>query len=112
VTINDAVGLSTTSTVDLTVEQTVTSIVVSPTTRTVKMWKKFQFRATAFDQFGATLRARPAFAWSVCGRGSITGSGVYTAARRAGRYTIVARAAGHWGAAEVKVVAQLSATNR
>jgi hypothetical protein len=104
VTITDSGGLSTTSSVTVTVQQKITTIVVTPATATVVVRHKLQFSATAFDQFGAALVIQPAFAWSVTGRGSITNTGLYAAPNKAGGpYTISAKASGVTGTAKVTV---------
>jgi hypothetical protein len=105
VTITDAGGLSVTSSVTVTVAQTVTAIIVTPGTATVLVQQKQQFTATAFDQFGSKLTTQPVFTWSLTGRGSLTRKGLYTAPRRAGGpYTITASFGGIKGIALVTVV--------
>ncbi len=64
VTITDQFGLSTTSTVNLTVNQTVNSIAVSPSGTTLAPNGQRQFTATAYDQFGAVFSSQPSFVWS------------------------------------------------
>ncbi|MCC6125341.1 MAG: cadherin domain-containing protein, partial [Pirellulales bacterium] len=78
VTIADAVGLSAASTVNVTVEQTLASIVVSPAAVGVPPNTTKQFAATGLDQFGGALSVQPAFSWSAAS-GSITSAGLYTA---------------------------------
>ncbi len=67
-----------TATVTFTVNQTLSSIKLSPTSATVTNGKTQQFTATAKDQFGAAMAAQPAFTWSIAGGGvgsiSTTGS--------------------------------------
>jgi hypothetical protein len=105
VTITDAGGLSVTSSVTVTVAQTVTAIVVTPGTATVPLLQKQQFTATAFDQFGNQLATQPVYTWSLTGRGSITRKGLYTAPRRAGGpFTITASFGGIKGTALVTVI--------
>ena len=55
VTITDQFGLSTTSTVNFTLNQMTNSIVVSPSGATVAPNSQKQFTATAYDQFGAVV---------------------------------------------------------
>jgi hypothetical protein len=106
VTITDADGLSVASSVDVTVQQTLKSIVVTPRTATVAVRSKTQFLAVALDQFGAALTKQPAFTWTLTGRGSLSSKGVYTApASAGGPYTITARAGGVRGTTTVKVSA-------
>jgi hypothetical protein len=110
VTITDAGGLSVTSSVSVMVQQTLTSIVVTPGTATVMVGRTQQFTATAFDQFGGVLSVQPTFTWTVTGRGSISKTGLYTAPRRAGGpFTITASAGGIKGTAKVTVVSQAAA---
>jgi FKBP-type peptidyl-prolyl cis-trans isomerase 2/regulation of enolase protein 1 (concanavalin A-like superfamily) len=81
VTIKNGVGLATTSSVSLTVDQTVTAITVSPGTSSLVEGKTERFTAMAFDQFGQALGSQPAFAWSVNSGGvggAITPAGLYT----------------------------------
>ena len=80
VTITDQGKLSTTTTVDVTVNPTLTSLVLSPETVTLQENQQQAFTATALDQFGNPLATQPAFTWAVPnGFGSVTSSGVYTA---------------------------------
>lgn len=105
VTITDAAGLAISSSVNVTVQQTLTSIVVSPGTATVSAGRTLAFLARALDQFGDNLAQQPVFTWSVTGRGTISKSGVYSAPRRAGGpFTITASAGGIKGIATVTVV--------
>ncbi len=81
VTISDG-AMSTTSATSVTVNQTVTSITMAPTTASVAQNGTKQFTATAFDQFGVALASQPAFNWSLTSTGtpgSITQAGFYTA---------------------------------
>jgi hypothetical protein len=102
VTITDAGGLSVTSTVSVTVQQTATSIVVTPGTATVRTRRTAAFKATAYDQFGDALNSQPTFTWTATG-GSISKTGLYTAPRRIGTYTVTASAGGVKGTAKVTV---------
>src|SRR5262249_52383561 len=106
VTITDAAGLSVTSTVRVTVQQTLTSITVTPATATVHVRQKQQFTAVALDQFGAALATQPTFTWSLTGRGTLSSAGLYTAPRRpGGPYTITAAVGTVKGTAKVTVTA-------
>ena len=103
-TIRDAGGLSVTSTVNVTVQQTLKSIVVTPGAVTVAVRSKTQFLAVALDQFGTALSTQPTFTWTLTGRGSLSSTGVYTAPnRKGGPYTISAKAGGIKGTAAVTV---------
>jgi len=81
VTVTDPSGLSTTSNVIVTVNQSLTSLVVHPVSPTVPAGGTDQFKAVALDQFGNPLLVQPSFAWSVVSGGGTIGaaSGLYTA---------------------------------
>ena len=78
VTITDAGGLSTTSTVDVTVDQTLTAITVSPATASLTGGGTQQFTATGTDQFGVVLATQPTFTWGTTA-GTISAGGLLTA---------------------------------
>jgi hypothetical protein len=88
-TIRDAAGLINTSSVVVYVNQTLTSISISPSSATVSVNESKQFTATARDQFGGTFLTSPSFNWSVIsGAGSINAAGLYTAPGVAGSATV------------------------
>jgi len=105
VTITDANGLTTTSSVAVTVSQTLTSIGVTPGTALLAENATQQFSATAFDQFGAALATQPSFSWSSTGVGSVSVSGLYTAPGSgfSGTATVTARSGSVSGSASVTV---------
>ena len=104
VTVADQPGLSTTSSVAVTVDQTLTSILVAPASTTVDVQQTQQFVATARDQFATPLATQPAFAWSVSGGGTIDASGLFTAmASGGGPYVVTASSGGLSGTAMVSV---------
>ena len=106
VTVKDQGNLTTTSAVPLTVNQTVTSIAVAPTSATVATSATQQFSATARDQFAANLATQPAFTWSVSGGGSINASGLFTAGTTSGGpYTVSASSGGVSGTGSISVSA-------
>ena len=79
-TVTDALGVSTSSSVSVTVNQTFTSVVVAPYSVTLADGAQQQFTATANDQFGSAMAAQPAITWSVAsGPGSISSGGLYVA---------------------------------
>ncbi len=88
VTITDSGGLSTTSSVNVTVNQTFSSVSVAPTTVSLSAGQTAQFIATARDQFGNALAAQPTFTWTVSGGGSISAGGLFTAPTTSGTSTI------------------------
>ena len=80
VTITDAGGLSTTSSVSVTVNQTETSLSLTPAKSTITSGGTAQLSVTALDQFGQSMATQPSFTWSVtAGGGSVSTSGKYTA---------------------------------
>ena len=81
VTIANPGGLSTTSSVTVSVNQTLTSIIVSPATAALSAAGTQSFSAVADDQFGQALASQPTFTWSVAGGGiggTISAAGLYT----------------------------------
>jgi hypothetical protein len=103
VTIADTGGLTVTSTVSVTVSQTLTSIAVIPPTAALNINQAQQFSATGYDQFGNALVSQPAFTWAkTSGVGSIDASGLYTAPA-AGSATITATSGLVSGSASITV---------
>ncbi len=74
VTITDPGGQSATSNVSVTVNQTLTTIAVSPGTVSLDATATQQFTATACDQFGTALTSQPTFTWATT-VGTITSAG-------------------------------------
>jgi hypothetical protein len=93
VTISDGIE-STTSSVNVTVEQTLTSVSVTPASVDLAPNGTQQFSATALDQFGNSMASQPAFTWSLLptSAGSISSTGLYTAPDSTGNATILATA--------------------
>jgi hypothetical protein len=83
VTITDAGGLTTTSSVAITVSQTLTSVTLS--SGTIAAGKTTQ--ATALDQFGNAFATQPT--WTATG-GTINSTGLFTAGSSGGTFTITA----------------------
>jgi hypothetical protein len=80
VTIADTAGLTTTSSVNVIVNQTLTSVIVAPNSVTLTFGAHQQFVAQALDQFGQPVATQPAFKWSkLSGPGKLSGTGYYTA---------------------------------
>ncbi|HAT10189.1 MAG TPA: hypothetical protein DCS97_06285, partial [Planctomycetes bacterium] len=80
VTIRDSSNATVTSSVSVTVNQTLTTIAVTPATVTLANSGTQAFGASAKDQFGTVLATQPAFTWSLAsGIGSVSAGGVYTA---------------------------------
>ncbi len=105
VTVRDAGGLSVTSAVTVIVEQTLTSIIVSPSNAQVNISSTQQFTASGYDRFGDVLTVQPSFNWSVSGGGKIDEvSGLFTAGDTTGDpFTVTASSEGVEGTAEVTV---------
>jgi hypothetical protein len=79
VTISDGGGQTVTSSVTVTVNQTFTTIDISPTKASIYEGQTQQFTATANDQFGAAMSTQPTFTWSrVSGVGSISATGLFS----------------------------------
>jgi aryl-phospho-beta-D-glucosidase BglC (GH1 family) len=104
-TITNAAGLSVTSSVQVTVSQTETGVVVTPSTTGVTTGSTRQFTAQAVDQFGNSLASQPAFTWSVSGAGTVSTTGLYTAPTTAGTATVKATSGSFSGSAAVTVTA-------
>ena len=105
VTVKDQGGLTTIGTLTVTVNQTLTSIVLAPASASIAPSATQQFSATARDQFGASLVAQPALTWAVSGSGTVSASGLYTAAATAGGpFTVSAQSGSVSGTASVSVV--------
>jgi hypothetical protein len=103
VTISDG-SLSTTSSVTVSVEQTLTSLAIDPETATVAIKSRTQFSLIAKDQFGDDLSTRPAVVWSVVsGGGKINSAGVYIAPKRPATVVIKASSAGLSATASIDV---------
>ena len=100
VTITNPAGQTVTSTVSVIVDQTLTSITLSPASATLAAGSA-QFTGVAGDQFGNALTVQPALTWSVIGGGSIAGNGLYTPPYSSGSATIHGASGGLGGAASV-----------
>jgi hypothetical protein len=87
------------------VDQTLTSIAVSPNTASVVQGATQQFTAQALDQFLKPMLSQPTFAWTA-GGGSVTGSGLFTAPGTAGSLTVTAKSGSTTGTATVTVPAK------
>src|SRR5262249_39102413 len=100
-------GLSVSSAVSLSVNQTVTSINLSPGTAALTSTATAQFLAVASDQFGQPLAVQPAFSWSAARGGTggpIDATGLSPRATGAiGTDTIVATNGSVIGTASVTV---------
>jgi polygalacturonase len=116
VTITDTDGLTTNALINVLVNQVPTTVTVTPSTASLGGNATTVFKATAADQFGATMAPLPIFAWSlVSGVGSINSTfGLYTAPATAGSATIKATAGSASGNATITIgpaVATAAAAN-
>jgi hypothetical protein len=110
-TIRDASGATVTSSVAVTVAQTLTSIAVSPASASVAPNGTQQFNATAKDQFGGAISPGPTIGWSVSGGGSIGAGGLFTAGGTAGGpFTVTATSGAVSGTASVTVASASTVT--
>ncbi len=89
VTITDAVGHSVMSSVGVTVNQTLTSIALTPASVNLAPGGTQQFLAAAKDQFGDDLFVPPALTWTATA-GTIDANGFYTAPETSTTATIQA----------------------
>jgi hypothetical protein len=108
-------GLTTTSTVNVTVNQTLTAMAVTPASANVVDSATQQFTASFNDQFGLAMTSQPAFTWSVAtggAGGSVNSSGLYTAPASGGGTDIVTATAnaGAFSASATVTVAVPSST--
>jgi hypothetical protein len=101
VAIADAGGFVVDSFVSVTVQQTPTGVVVTPSSVTVGTSTQEQFSATATDQFGNAISS-PSFTWGITGGdNSIDGTGLATMGPTPGTYTVTATLGGASNTASV-----------
>jgi hypothetical protein len=101
-TITDATGLSCTSSVTVTVGQTLSCITVNPGSVSLSVGATQQFAAAGLDQFGNPLTAAPSFKWTTTA-GTISSGGLLTAPATAGSLTVTAASGAVQGTASVTV---------
>jgi hypothetical protein len=106
VTIADSGGLTTASSVNVLVVQTLTGVAVGPPSATVPQGGRRQFWGLAYDQFFRPMAVQPTFIWSVLiGPGMIGKTGLYLAPTSGfGTAIIQAQAGGKVGRAVVRIV--------
>jgi hypothetical protein len=115
VTVRDAMGRTSQSTVNVTVNAALTGVTVSPASAIVAAGNPQQFAATARDQFGGPLASQPAFTWSVDsgGVGTVSSVGLYQApASGSATATVRATTGSVSGTAAVSVTAPVSSTGK
>jgi endoglucanase len=104
VTATDASGQSATSSVNVSVVPTLTTIAVSPSVANLVAGGSQQLSAQAVDQFGNALASQPTFAWSATA-GNVTPTSLYTAPSASGTAQVVASSGGVTGAATINITA-------
>jgi hypothetical protein len=104
-TITDSAGLKITSSVSVTVSQTLTAINVTPANVSLEVGKTQMFKAQGIDQFGNAMSRAPAFAWSLAAGsvGTIGAGGKYTTPHQSGSATATASAGSLHGSATITV---------
>jgi hypothetical protein len=95
-------GIVGTATVRVTQAPVLTSITVSPATAEVTRGLTRQFTAQGYDQFSNPMNSI-SYTWSVSSGGTISTSGLFSAATVGGPYTVSASAQGITGTASVTV---------
>jgi Cellulose binding domain len=105
VTVSDPAGYAVTSSVTVVVNQTLTSITVSPSSVTVVENGQQQFSGSAYDQFGNLMATQPALSWSVKSGGGTIGStsGLYKAPGTTGNALVQAASGKVVGTAAVTI---------
>jgi hypothetical protein len=110
VTVTDSFNVSSTQMVTMTVQQTLTTVKVSPASATTRVNRAVQFTATAYDQFGNPLTTQPLFTWSVVsGPGTISSNGLYTSSSTG---TAVIKATAVQGSITVSATATVTVRKR
>jgi hypothetical protein len=111
--IADVLGQTVTTTVGVTVNQTLASIAVNPGSATVPTGGNQQFTASAGDQFDVAMLVQPKLAWASDGGGAISSSGLFTAANTpGGPFTVSATGSSLLGTASVVIAASSPSTRR
>ena len=105
VTVTDVFGASVTSTLNLNVHQTSTTLTVSPGAPTVSENEFQQFSGIVYDQFGLPLAQQPNINWSLSGSGLLTNTGLYLAPATLGTATVRATANNLTGNASITIAA-------
>jgi hypothetical protein len=103
ITITGPEGLTATSTLGVVVDQTFTTIAVTPGAVEVERGQTLSLAASARDQFDAPMASQPVWSWSASA-GSIAPDGLFTAPESDGVVTVKAAAGGLTAAATLTVV--------
>ncbi len=112
VTLANALGYSTTSSVTVSVVSTRTSVKMTPTTATVRQGQTFQFVTAVYDQFNQKLPSQPIFTYSMVAGGAggkVSSTGLYTAPLNRTGVDYVNVSGG--GSSAVATVTVIAATN-
>ena len=107
-TIKDSGNLTATSSVTVTVNQTASSVVVTPASAMVAFSATQPFTASLKDQFSTALAVQPTATWSLSATtsGTLSSTGLFTANTTAGGpYTVTATSGGKTRTATVAVTA-------
>ena len=88
VTVTDRAGLSASSSVKVQVMQAFSSVMVSPSSPTVRANGTLRFAAVAADQFGHPLVPQPPLVWTSKGGGTFGRSGLFTAGADPGNFAV------------------------
>ncbi len=109
VTLTDVSGLSTATTVNVTVAQTLNTLVLTPNDASIFTNAAQQFTVSGTDQFGLPV-TNPAVTWTVSsGAGSISNTGLYWAPGSPGNAAITASSGSFSAQENVSVLTQLPA---
>jgi hypothetical protein len=101
VTVMDPSGQTASSSVSVTVNQTISFIAVTPGSVTLTKSGEQQYTAVAKDLFNNPLATQPAFTWSATG-GTLS-SALYTAGTTVGTYQVSVSASGKTGKGTVTI---------
>jgi polygalacturonase len=103
-TITDSGNLSVTSDIAITVNQTPTTLTVSPNSTSVIVGTTQQFTANVFDQFVNSIALPGTINWTTTGAGnSVSSSGLFTAGTTTGSATVTAAIGAASGNANVSI---------
>ncbi len=106
-TIKNAGGVSATSSVSVTVNQTYSGMKLTPASPNLTSGNTQQFTATALDQFGQTFSPQPAVTWTlVSGPGTLTSGGLFTPPYANGSAVVRASSGGYSATATVTFSSQ------
>jgi hypothetical protein len=103
VSIKDAQNQIVNSNVGVTVNQTLTSISVSPSSVSLSVNATQQFAASSKDQFNIAMSPQPTITWSVSSGGTINASGRFTAGSTPTSCTVTATSGPKFGTANVVI---------